>query len=78
MVSLILENDNVVILETSIEEKSEPKNKFKIRHWSSEDRETIKQKRKEGWTDTKIAKLFNKERSAIYYVMKQGEKENEM
>lgn len=73
MVSLILENDNVVILETSIEEKTEPKKRFKVRNWSTEDRETIKRLRKKGWTETRIGEFFNKSRSAIYYAMKQGE-----
>ena len=73
MISLILENGNVVILETSVEEKQEPKHRFKVRHWSSQDRENIKRLRKEGWTDTRIGELFNKSRSAIYYAMKKGE-----
>ncbi len=75
MVSLILENNNVVILETSIDEKQEPKNSFKIRHWTSEDRATIKRLRERGWSETNIGEFFNKSRSAIYYAMKTKERE---
>ena len=75
MVSLILENNNVVILETSIEEKQEPKNSFKVRHWTSKDRATIKRLRERGWSETSIGEFFNKSRSAIYYAMKQGKQE---
>lgn len=73
MLSLTLENGNVVILETSIEEDYKTKNKFKVRHWSKEDRESIKKLRDRGWTETKIGELFNKSRSAIYYAMRKKE-----
>ena len=73
MVSLILENGNVVILETFVEEKQRPKNRFKVRHWSAGDRATIKNLRDLGWTETKIGELFNKSRSAIYYAMRKKE-----